>query len=149
LGFLLLLPLTIGWKLTLRPDDPYEPKDAIVEFLTQQHFSVVVTSEVINDMFVIGARSDQCRLLVAKGLPLRNSTDQVQYIATPNDHTFIVFRGIIYDKQPILLTVGSYLWFRVLGAFGLGAHIPLVLAVVSSCDAERAEQLPWSVLRSI
>ena len=148
-ALVLLLPLSIGWKLTLRPDDPFEPKDAIVEFLTQQQYSVVVTSEIINDMYVIGARSDECRLLVAKGLPLRNSIDQVQYIATPNDRTFIVFRGITYEKQPVLLTVASYLWFRFLGALGSGSHIPLVLAVVSSCSAEHAEQLPWNALRFI
>jgi hypothetical protein len=142
----LLLPLTLGWKLALRPSDPTELKDAIAEFLTQNHFNVVVTGEAINDMYVIEASSAGCRVLVAKILALRDSIDQVQHLARPNDRTFIVFGGMTYDKQPVFLTIVNYLWFRFLVSLGLASHIPPVFAVVSSCDVE---QLPWSALRFI
>jgi hypothetical protein len=140
-----LLVLTLGWKLAFRPaDNPNQVNDAIVEFLDQHRFSVVVTADIINEMHVIGASSDDCRLLVAKILPLRDSIDQVQYLTKTTDRTFVVFRGMTYNKQPVLLTIVNYLWFRLLLSLGLVSQIPPVLAVVSSCDAE---QLPWSVLR--
>jgi hypothetical protein len=72
--------------------------------------------------------------------------DEVQSLAVKTDRTFIVFRGRIYNSQPLLLTFVDYVWFRSLSRLGLASHIPTVLAVVSSCDAE---QLPWSELRLV
>jgi hypothetical protein len=140
----LLLPLTLGWKLASKPDDPSEVKNFIVEFLAQQQFNVIVTKEAILDIHVIEASSGSCRLLVGNISPYGVDAELVQHFSTATDRTFIVFRGTIYDKQPVLLTTVNYLWFRLLSALGLVSHIPPVLAVVSSCDAE---QLPWSLLR--
>jgi hypothetical protein len=144
-SLVLLLPLTLGWKLTLRADSPSEVSNAVVEFLARHQFSVVVTSDIINQMPVVRANSVNCRLLVAKISPLRDSKDQVQYLVSTQDRTFIVFRGAIYNQQPVILTIVNYLGFRLLGALGLATQIPPVLSVVSSCDA--AAQLPWDELR--
>jgi hypothetical protein len=142
-----LLVLTLSWKLALRPDEHSSlVNDAIVKFLAQHQFSVVVTNDIINENPVIRASSGGCRLLVAKILPLRDSIDQIQYLTKMSDRTFIVFRGIIYTKQPVLLTAASYLWFRLIGSLGLVSRIPPVLAVVTSCNAE---QLPWNALSFI
>jgi hypothetical protein len=147
-SLVLLLPLTLCWKLAvaLRSDDSAHKTDPVVEFLTQHQFSVIVGDEILYGSPVITASSGECRLLVAKISPLGDSIDQVQSLATKTDRTFIVFRGMIYSTQPLLLTFVDYVWFRSLRRLGLVSHIPTVLAVVSSCDAE---QLPWSALRFI
>jgi len=142
-----LLPLTLCWKLAvaLKPNEP-KKADPIVEFLAQHQFNVAVGEEIIYGSPVITASSGDCRLLAAKISPLGDSIDEVQSFATKADRTFIVFRGAIYNTQPLLLTFVDYVWFRSLSRLGLVSHIPIVLAVVSSCDAEH---LPWSELRFI
>jgi hypothetical protein len=144
----LLLPLTLTWKLAvaLRPADPTDGKNAIVEFLAQYQFRAVIENGKGNELFVIAAQSGDCRLFVAEISPIGYSIDQVQLLVTKFDRTFIVFRGTIYSKQPVFLTVVNYLWFSSLRKLGLVSHIPLVLVVISPCDVE---QLPWDVLRLI
>ena len=97
------------------------------------------------------------QILLAKGqmldrpnsfvrLQFQDSIDQVESLATNADRTFVVFRGVIYNKQPVFLTTVSYLWSMSLRRLSLVSQIPPVMAVVSSCDAER---LPWDTLRFI
>jgi len=144
LFLVVLLPLTLGWKLTLRPDNLDDVNNSIMVFLAKNQFSVIVTPEMIDESHVLRASSADCKLFVAKVLPLRNAKDQVQYLASTTDRMFVVFRGEIYSEQPRLLAIANYFWFRLLGALGLAAQIPPVLAVVSSCDA--AARLPWREL---
>ena len=140
-----LLPLTLGWKLTLRPDNPDEVNSSVVEFLTKNQFSAIVSVEKIDESHVVRATSADCKLFVAKVSPLRNAKDEIQYLASTTDRMFVVFRGEVYSEQPRLLTIANYFWFRLVGALGLVAQIPPLLAVVSSCDA--AARLPWGELR--
>jgi hypothetical protein len=142
----LLLPLTLAWKLASIPNDQIDVQNGVMRFLAQQKFIVGVTIQTTNGTPIIRAVSGSCRLLVARMLPLQDSMVQIQSLATTSDHIFIVFRGAIYEKQPVLLTVSNYLWFRFLVASGLASHVPSVLAVISSCDAQ---QLPWRELQSI
>lgn len=128
----------------VRPENRDETQDAIVEFLAAQQFDVTITSNTVEYMPVIEASSDSCHLRVAKISPLGNDADLVRHFGMPSDRVFYVFRGMVYSKQPVLLTVASYLWFRFLRELGLLSRIPPVIAVLSSCDAE---QLPWSALR--
>jgi hypothetical protein len=137
---LILLPLTIAWKLAVKPENPVEIQDAIVEFLANQQFNVTVTSDDI-----IEASSDTCRLRAMGVSPLGNEVNLVNSFRASTDHIFFVFRRTIYAQQPVRLTVASYLWFRFLRELGLASRIPPVIAVVASCNAE---QLPWSILRS-
>jgi len=143
-----LLPLTIAWKLAvaLRLDNPAEERNAIIEFLIRNQFNVIIVNEIIDEWPVIEARSDECRLLVAKISPRGDSIDQVERLATVFNRTFIVFRGMVYSKQPVFLTLVNYLWFTSVWRLGLVSHVPIVLAVISSCDARG---LPWGALRSI
>ena len=142
-----MLPLTLCWKLAvaLKPNEPTKA-DPIVEFLAQHQFSVVVGNDILYGSPIITASSSECRLLVAKISPLGDSIDEVHSLATKTDRTFVVFRGAIYNTQPLLLTFLDYVWFRSLSRLGLVSYVPIVLAVVSSCDAEH---LPWSELRFI
>src|SRR6516164_800881 len=143
-----LLPLTIAWKLAvaLRLDNPAEERNAIIEFLIRNQFNVIIVNEMIDEWPVIAARSDECRLLVAKISPRGDSIDQVERLATVFNRTFIVFRGMVYSKQPVFLTLVNYLWFTSVWRLGLVSHVPIVLDVISSCDARG---LPWGALRSI
>jgi hypothetical protein len=147
-SLILLLPLTLAWKLAveLKPKDLMEKTNIIVAFLTQHQFSDVIENETPNGSAVITARSGSCRLLVARISPLGDSTDQIQSLATDADRTFSVFRGIVYSKQPAFLTAMDYLWFTSLRRLGLVSRVPIVLAVVTSCNAQR---LPWDMLSSI
>ena len=142
---IVLLPLTIGWKLAGKPENPAEIQNSIVEFLTNQQFDVSVTDETMEYMGIINARSRLCQLRVARVSPLGHQVDLVRQVSTTSDRTFYVFRGTVYPEQPVRLTVASYLWFRFLRELGLVSRVPPVLAVVTSCDAE---QLPWSALGS-
>jgi hypothetical protein len=142
---IILLPLTIGWKVASKPENPVEIQNAIVEFLTKQQFDVRVTDENMEYMGIIDARSRSCRLRVARVSPLGHEEDIVRRSSATSDRTFYVFRGTVYREQPVRLTVASYLWFRFLRELGLVSRIPPVLAVVTSCDAEH---LPWSALGS-
>jgi hypothetical protein len=142
-AIVILLPLTIALKLAVKPENPNEIQDAIVEFLASQQFDTAVTGELLQHIPIIEASSDSCRLRVAAISPLGNEANLVQTLGAPTDHIFFVFRRTIYTQQPVRLTVASYLWFRFLRELGLVSRVPPVLAVVSSCDAE---QLPWSAL---
>ena len=142
---IILLPLTIGWKLAGKPENTVEIQNAIVEFLTKQQFDVNVTDENMEYMGIIDAWSRSCQLRVARVSPLGHQADLVRRASATSDRTFYVFRGTVYPEQPVRLTVASYLWFRFLRELGLVSRVPTVLAVVTSCDAE---QLPWSALGS-
>lgn len=144
----LLLPLTLAWKLAVgfRSNNPAEERNVIIEFLVQNHFNVSIENEKIDESPVIAASSNECRLFIAKISSRGDSVDQVQGLATKFDRTFIVFRGTVYSKQPVSLTMINYLWFTSLRRLDLVSHVPVVLAVVSSCDAQ---ELPWDALRFI
>jgi hypothetical protein len=143
-----LLPLTLAWKLAvaLKSNERVEERSIVIEFLIQNHFDVFIANEKIDESPVVAARSNECRLIIAKVSPRGDSSDQVQVLAAKFGHTFIVFRGATYSKQPVFLTMVNHLWFTSLWRLGVVSHVPIVLAVISSCDAQ---SLPWSALRFI
>src|SRR5262249_37510586 len=142
----LLLPLTLCWKLTVRPDDSTKLGYNIVKFLTDQHFDVTVTDEEMNGMPIVRADADGCRMLIARISAQGWERDMIPGRATSNDSVFVVFRGRVYANQPTWLTVVSHLWSRFLYELGLVPHVTPVIAVVAStsCNANR---LPWNQLR--
>ena len=144
-AILILLPLTIAWKLAVKRENPIEIQNAIVEFLANQQFDITVTKETMHYMPIIEASSASCSLRVMRVSPLGNEVDVVHSFAGSTDHIFFVFRRSVYTQQPVWLTRTSYLWFKFLVQLGLVSRIPPVIAVASSCNAE---QLPWSVLRA-
>jgi len=144
LFLVVLLPLTVGWKLTMPSDNSDEVNNSIVEFLKRNQFSAVVTREV-DETYVVSGRSADCRLFVTKVLPLGKARDQVQHLASPSDRTFVVYRGKIFGEQPRLRTIVDFFLSKFLSAVRVISEVPPVLAVVSSCDA--ATQLPWNQLK--
>ena len=149
-GVLLLLPLTLGWKLAVRPGDSSELKEKetqlkVAEFLVRQHFAVAASEKMEEGQPIVRATDGACRLLVAKSPAMGWDRDLIRRHATIADRVFVVFDGRIYAEQPTWLTVSDFLWARFRRELGMNAQPTLVLAVIAttSCTAER---LPWSEL---
>ena len=149
-GVLLLLPLTLGWKLAVRPGDSGELKEKetqlkIAEFLVRQRFAVAVSEKMDEGQPAIRATAGACRLLVAKSPSMGWDRDLIRRYATAADRVFVVFGGKIYAEQPTWLTVSDFLWARFRRELGMNAQPTPVLAVIATptCAAER---LPWKEL---
>jgi hypothetical protein len=142
----LLLPLTLGWKLTVRPHDPSELNDSLVEFFARHHFGVIVTEDDMGQSPVIQATAGVCRVLAGEISSNGGNWQLPRRFAAPTDHVFVVFHGRVYSTQPTLLTAVSDLWSRFLRQTGLVRHQSSVIAIVASATCD-AEGLPWEELR--
>jgi hypothetical protein len=149
---LLLLPLTLVWKLAVRPADTNQlnesERDAqrrVAEFLVRQHFTVTVSDRVEEGRPTIVASAGPCRIQIAKSPAVGWDRDLVRRYATAEDQVFVVFQGRVYAEQPTWLTTSDFLWARLRRELGLGGEASLVLALIAkrNCDAER---LPWNEL---
>ena len=150
LALVLLLIVTIGWKVVARStvaDQPTERdiQTKVAEFLARQHFKVSVSEQVEESKPSVAASSGSCRMLVARSPAIGYDRDLVRQYAQPDDHVFVVFRGHIYTDQPTFLTVFDALWSRLRRELGMTVETNPILAVVAkpSCEAER---LPWAEL---
>jgi hypothetical protein len=142
---LLLLPLSLGWKLAVHPDYTDEFTGKVATFLTRHDFKVVVgKTEMPGAPYIFAFRID-CRMLVAKPSYRGSDDDMIRHRAAATDRVFVVFGGKVYTKQPTWLTVPDYLWAKFLGELGFKPDPTSLIAVIAqkSCDAER---LPWSEL---
>jgi hypothetical protein len=140
--------LSIGWKITIQPDNESYMTKHLVEFLEQNHFDVVVTDEIVDYTPILRAATDSCRLQVARLTADGSNRDLIRNLASATDRSFVVFRGTVYAQQPISLTVLHYLWSRSLRELGLARHITPVIAVAASPSCN-AEQLPWAELQGL
>jgi hypothetical protein len=144
---ILLLPLTLAWKLAVRTSHSADIADKevqqrVAEFLMRQHFVVSVSAEASEGRPSIHATAGLCRMLIARSPTMGWDRDMVGRYATDADRVFVVFAGRIYGAQPTWLTIPDFLWARVRRELGFQAHAAPVLAVIAppSCEAER---LPW------
>jgi hypothetical protein len=138
---IVLLPITMGWKVVIEPENPGEIQNAVLKFLKDQRFDVRATDESIEDMPIIEASSETCHLRIARVSPLGHEAELVRRASKANEHIFYIFRGVGYSKQPIRQTLTNYFWFKFLRELGLVSRVPPVFAVMTSCAAER---LPWT-----
>ena len=97
-------------------------------------------------MQLIVARAPLCDMKVALTSSRGWHRDLIGQLAAGSAKTFIVFRGRVYDQQPMLLTVTDFLWARFLGGLGLRVHASPVITVMMGANCE-AERLPWADLR--
>lgn len=140
--------LSIGWKITIQPDNESYLTNQLVNFLKQNHFNVVVTNEIVDYTPIVEAATDSCRLQVARLTADGSNRDLIRNLASAADRSFVVFRGTVYAQQPVPLTVLHYLWSRSLRELGLVRHITPVMAVAASPSCN-AEQLPWAKLQDL
>ena len=146
-GLILLLPLTLAWKLAVRPGDSGELTERlkVAEFLVHQHFAVASSEKMVEGRPAIRATAGACRMLVAKSPALGWDRDMIRRNAAVADEVFVVFAGRIYAEQPTWLTVSDFLWARFRRELGMNAQPTPVWAVIAttSCAGER---LPWDEL---
>jgi hypothetical protein len=147
---LLLLPLTLAWKLVARPAEEAAPNDRdiqarVAEFLNRQHFVVSAAERVGEGKPMLGASAGTCRMLIARATPIASDRDMIRQNASVGDSVFIVFHGQVYSEQPTWLTAADYLWSRFRRELGFASRSigPLAVIAARSCDAER---LPWAEL---
>ena len=142
---ILLIPLTIGWKLVAEEQAPDESKANIVEFLSRHKFEI--TERTVADIPVIDAMVGVCRMTVVEAAPDGWMRDFIRDILGTTEHRFTVFRGNIYREQPIWLTLTDHWWSKSLRKLGLARRDAPVI-VVSANESCAAERLPWDELSS-
>src|SRR5215469_916752 len=105
----LLLPVTLCWKLVVQRDRPDPLKYEILSFLTDHQFNVIGIDEQMDGLPLLVAEANRCRMLIGTAPPHDWQLDTVQHYATSSERVFFVFRGQVYATQPTRATVGSYL----------------------------------------
>jgi hypothetical protein len=142
----LILLVAVAWKIAIPSDDDNDLRDHLVEFFERHHFDVVVKDDM-NIMPIIEANAGSCQLRIARFTPDGSNRVLIQRLAVGTDRLFIVFRGRVFTRLPIMWTVINYYWSRFLRELGLIRHITPVIAVASNSSCN-AEGLPWDELRS-
>src|SRR5262245_20106140 len=99
----LLLPLTLGLKLAVRPanlgDSPdRDAQRKVVEFLARQRFAAAATERVEEGQPMVRASVGACHLLVAKSPAMGWDRDLIRRFETADSLVFSVFRGRIYAE---------------------------------------------------
>ena len=147
---ILLLPITLAWKLAVRTAQPEadaekEVQLGIARFLVRQHFQVVLSEQVSEGRPSVQATAGLCRMLIIKSPAVGWDRDLIRRNATPSDRVFVVFDGRVYAEQPTWLTATDFLWARFRRELGFRVQPSPVLGVVANgpCDAEA---LPWADL---
>jgi hypothetical protein len=144
---ILLLPVTLGWKLVARQggaNEPHEnPQVRVAEFLVRQHFTVIGPTNTGDSM--VRAAAGPCQIAVTQSDTIGWRSSEIRSRATSEHLVFFVVGGKVYAEQPTWLTVSRYLWFRFQRELGFKVQAMPVFAVIAgkSCDAER---LPWAQL---
>ena len=150
---LLLLPLTLSWKLAVRPADSGEHKEKdgqlkVAEFLRRQHVSVAISEQAWEGRPAIQATAGACRMLVARSPALGWDRDVIGRSVTAADEVFVVFAGKVYAEQPTWLTVTDSLWSRFKRELGLAAEAAPLFRVVATKSCA-ADLLPWKELSKL
>jgi hypothetical protein len=136
----ILIPLTLAWKTAIPPYHPENLKGELIKFFERNGFNVAV-----NDKDGLHATSASCSIFIATLEPDGSNRDAVRSLTGNPDRQFVVFRGNVYTRQPVFLTVAYYFYSRFLRELGLIRDIALVVAVGanSSCNTD---SLPWREL---
>ena len=147
LVLLVLLSLSLGWKVLARTIPDERPTDRAIqarvgEFLVGQHFSVSLSERAEDGKPAVTAVSGSCRILVIKSPAVGWDRDLIRRYAEVEDQIFVVFQGRVYPDQPTFRTVLDALWSRFLRELGFKKWPSPIFAVVarSGCEADR---LPW------
>jgi hypothetical protein len=148
---LVVLVLTLGWKVAVRPDTSaeIEKKQAdsqrkLADFLVRQHFTIVPEKKTL-DLPIIRATAGACRILVFKPSFDGSDRERIRRYTSASDTLFVVFGGRIYAEQPTFLTVSDELWARLRRQLGLKAEAAPLFVVIANKGCE-AERLPWHEL---
>ena len=148
----ILVPLTIGWKIVVPSHVEREMNGTLISFLTHNNFEIIAHDELVDDdvltteVPLIQARRRQCDIWIAK---LNSDGTNRQLIASHFSNVplqFVVYEGAIYKEQRVYRTSATFVLSRVLAQVGLIMKATPSIVVYSSayCDAEN---FPWTELR--
>jgi len=143
---LLVLPVSLGWKVAAGAEPPQQMTGRMVAFLERNQFEVMVTDKMNWNVFpLMHASAGACRLVVAEESADGWNSEIIRDVARSMDRLFIVYQGAIYTQRPGWLTLTHYWWSKYLHKLGLARREMPVIAVAqtASCNAER---LPWAEL---
>jgi hypothetical protein len=145
---ILLIPLTLSWKLMAEPPAANETQANIARFLAKQKFKVTEEPLVGGAWTVMRATKGDCSMLVAEASVDGSMRNLIRRdVRTSLDRSFVVFRGHVYHEHPTWLMVTQHWWMGLLRKLGM-SHTeapPIMVAATRSCGAER---LPWTQLWS-
>ena len=138
---ILLIPLTLTWKLLPEPPASREMQGHIVRFLAIHGFDVTEQT-FVERVQVVHAIKGDCSMILAEASPDGSTRDVMRHVGATMEQHFVVFRGKIYDEQPVWLTATEDSWTRYLRKLGISQPEmrPIMVAETRSCAAE---QLPW------
>jgi hypothetical protein len=147
---LVLVPLSLGWKLMVQRGGSGGLEDRndylkMAEFLVRQRFTVSVAEKLEVGEPKIFAKTSSCRVVVAKSDPEGSDRDRIRAHGTPADTVFVVFNGRTYSEQPTWLTTFDSLWSKFRRELGFNAHAAPVFVVIATKNCG-AEQFPWHQL---
>ena len=145
---IVLVPLTLGWKLLGEERTSSEAKVDIIEFLSRH--GLKVTKRTWGDVSFIDATTattSACRMILFEVSPDGWTRDIARQIFGATQHQFFIFRGSTYTKLPTWLTISDHLWSRSLRMLGFARRDAPVIAV-SATGPCGPEQLPWDELSS-
>jgi hypothetical protein len=152
--FALLLVLSIGMKIAVGNPSArgvVETTDAtkgeVAAFLDRQGFRVGEDENPPEFQYVPAAMGN-CRLLVVLAAPEGWHRDIIRQLASEHDQVFFVFRGAVYQDQPIWLTWMNHYWRMLNHYAGRGLPTQPVLGIIASpaCDLR---DTPWRELSSL
>jgi hypothetical protein len=144
----LLLPLTVTWKLSAQLGDSYsvtDVRDKIVEFFLRQQFEAVTDATTV-DIPIVRVTAGGCRMLVVSTSGW--TPDTFRDLATPSDHLYLIFRGKVYAEELTWLPLLNRKWFRFLRRLKLTTQQASLIVVLAGglCEVQR---LPWEELREL
>ena len=146
---ILLLPLTLFWKITTRVGtaSPTLPSvhERVTEFFVRHHFSIAPKEWSADGTPIVRATAGPCRILAIGTSSMAWERDMNRRYATADDRVFVVFGGRIYAEQPTWLTVPNFLWWRLRRELGWNVQPTSLVTVIANpvCEADR---LPWGEL---
>jgi hypothetical protein len=150
---LLIVPLalTLGWKAAWQAGAFGEFKEENIylkvgDFLVRQRFAVALPTRLDEaGTPVVRASAGACQMLLTRMNPL-GVDDHFRRQATTADVIFVVFRGRVYDQQPVWRTTLEALWWKFKWELGLRSQASPAFVVVANRNC-RAELLPWAELQ--
>jgi len=118
----------------------------IRRFLENHNFHVTEQTPV-DGVPVVRATRDDCSMIVADMSPDGATRYVMGQLARAMDHSFVVYRGNIYDERPTWIAITEDWWARAFRKLGIARSqaSSIMVAATRSCAAER---LPWAELSS-
>lgn len=155
--FVFLLVLSVSGKVIIadrsQEDGTWSATDSagkgeISAFFTRHGFQVGKDANDGGYPFMLPAVAGDCRLLAVYVAPQGLQRDVVRRLVAPHDTAFFIFRGVVYDDQPVWATRMYHYWRRINNYLGQMIPAKPVIGIVASpaCDLR---DMPWAELAEL